>query len=77
MKNELYDWRFDERLLKVDPKVIQSLLNAGLTPFVPSVPLLPIDTDYIEVKENFDGICANHVLDAEHIAFFGHPLKSK
>jgi hypothetical protein len=49
--NEIYDWRFDERLLKTEPKIIQALLNAGLTPFVPSTPLLPIDIDYIEIKD--------------------------
>lgn len=51
MENELYDWRFDERLIKADPKVLQALLDAGLTPFVPSVPLLPIDITYIEVTD--------------------------
>lgn len=31
----------------------------------------------LKTKENFDGICANHVLSAEHIAFFGHDLNHK
>lgn len=51
MENKINDWRFDERLLKWNPKDIQALLDAGLTPFVPSVPLLPIDADFIEIKD--------------------------
>lgn len=32
---------------------------------------------FIPFKENFDGICANHVIDPSHVAFFGHPLNHK
>ena len=49
--NEVYDWRFDERLIKYDPKILQAILDAGLTPFVPSVPRLPLDIDHIEVTD--------------------------